>query len=582
MKKLVSLMLGIAGFTMIANASTFYVDPTSGIDTNAGTTWATAVKTISKATTLATANPGVDDVFVKQGTITALSSLDLRTITENYYGGFQGTETSPSDRQMNDNDGNGIIEPWEFKYPTVYTSTYIGTLIYGSAYIFDGFKISHKNVLKSDAMLTSLIIPVGGTFQNCIISESDLTYTDMATYDLGGCLIKTSGTFKNNLVEGNTVKVTNSPTSSRNTKITPILEITAPTTTATISVSGSVFRNNKAIITNTSTVIIPPVAPSTTNGTIISYLRGMIISFSDGGVSGTASTKSTATVSNCLVYNNEITYVGNATYPTASYASVIGNLAYSGANTTHNIINCTFANNKMVDLKNACLTLYVGGNVSPDYIINNATNNVFWNNQNTITATTTTSNCALSSGSAQNPGSIISNNVSDVVAGGNWGTVANFTNINNLVDLNKANSGTNAPSFVKPSSVVGYSADGSVVVADWRIKSDSYLIGKGTATTILTDKVGFAFATPSAAGAYEYQVLPTALNQISNNNADLLTVTNKGVISNVNGVVEIFTVTGQELKKVNVTVGQQIVLSSGIYIVRIKSNEGTVVQKVIL
>ena len=571
MKKLFTMMLCIAGFATVANATTFYVDPTSGVDTNVGTSWLTAVKTLSKATTLATANSGVDDVFVKGGTITATSSWDLRSITENYYGGFQG-ESSPSERQMNDNDGNGIVEPWEFKYPTVYTANTNNTAIYGSSYIFDGFTITH-NGTKSNAAMVTFISPVGGTVQNSLFTGSNLTYTDVAT-DLGGCLIRVSGTFKNCLVEKNIVSITNDAATAKDGKFVPILEVLPPASSTNISINACVFRNNQVTITNPNT--------SAAN----SYTRGMIISLTGGGVSGTASTKSTITVSNCVVYNNDATYVGNASYPTAINASIFGTLPFSGTNNTNEIFNCTFANNKMTNLRNACLALYVGGNVSPDYVINNATNNVFWNNKNTLTNTYTTnipvtSYCALSSGSAQNIGSILCNNVSDVVAAGNWGT--NLTSTNNLTNLSKVNTGGYSPLFKNATTVVGYTADGTVELADWRLNVGSHLIAKGIATSVLTDKAGVSFASPSAAGAYEYVAdIATSVEKTVSNVSKLIQITKTGFVSNVNGTVTVITFSGQTLKKLNIAVGQIVDLSAGAYLLKVNSANGNEVVKVVI
>jgi hypothetical protein len=572
MKKLFAMMLCIAGLATVANATTFYVDPTNGNNANPGTSWATAVKALSTVTALATANAGVDDIYVKQGAITNTVAWTLTTVTENYYGGFQGTETSPSEREMNDNDGNGIVEPWEFKYPTVYTANYNGSAIYGSAYIFDGFTITH-NATKSNAAMATFISPAGGTVQNCVFSGSNLTYTDVAT-DLGGCLIRTIGTFKNNLVEKNIVSITNDAASTKDGKFAPILEVNTPSTSVNISINACVFRNNQVTITN----------PSTTAAN--SYTRGMIICLTGAGVSGTPSTKSTITVSNCVVYNNDATYVGNASYPTAINASILGTLPYSASNNTNEIFNCTFANNKMTNLRNACMALFVGGNVSPDYVINNATNNAFWNNQNTTTNTYTTNipvtgNYALSSGSAQNLGSILCNNVSDVVAGGNWGT--NLTSTNNLTNLSKVNTGGYSPLFKNATSVVGYTADGTVELADWRLNVGSHLIAKGIATSVLTDKAGVTFASPSAAGAYEYVAdVATSIEKAVSNYSKVIQITKTGFVSNVTGTVAVISFSGQTLKRLNITVGQVVDLTSGAYLLKVNSVNGNEVVKVVI
>ena len=77
-------------------AVTFYVDPVNGQDSNNGTSWKTAVRSINTAALLASANAGVDNIFVKAGVISSTGVLKLTQ--DNYYGGFTGTESKPEQR----------------------------------------------------------------------------------------------------------------------------------------------------------------------------------------------------------------------------------------------------------------------------------------------------------------------------------------------------------------------------------------------------------------------------------------------------------------------------------------------------
>ena len=505
-------MLGIT-MTIAVNATNYFVDTTKG-SSGTGDSWETAFKTLAEAETAVGSVTG-DNIYIKGDvtipSITGTSSM-WTLAARNYYFSCDPSNTGTSTvRTMKDNNVNGITEPWEFKYPTIFLSTYAGT---GSAVnlvastTLDGLTItqtttSTRSVNAAGSVCNS---PAGGIIQNCVFTGSNLFYPGMSSNNPGGLVIKTSGTLLNSLIEKNTLTITVTTTGSTDLKIYPILDaFVNGNTPQTITVSGCVFRNNKATL---------DYSGSTSNA--CSNLRGMVLNISDGGTSNTAGSKSTVTISDCLIYNNEIAFTGNATFPTPPNACIATHISYSGSNTTNNWINNTFANNKSTNLKGACMALNANGK-TPDFVINNAYNNVFWNNQNTISSTSVTSNVSVSSGSAQNPGSVFANNVMDVLTSGNWGT--NLIYVNNLTDLSKTNTtATTGPQFRKISSNVGYIVDGSVELADWRLNSGSYLYRKGIDfPTVATDKAGKAFGNPRSVGAYEGLSTPTITSVTAGN-----------------------------------------------------------------
>lgn len=477
MKKHVLLLMAITNFSFFASATTFYVDPVNGLDTNNGASWKTAVKTINAASTLASSNIDIDDIFVKAGNIIATGTWRMNN--ENFYGSFQGTESKPNQRILNDNDGNGIVEPWEFKSPTIYTINYNNTAINGSTAILDGFTIAHIGT-RSNAPMTTLISPIGGKVQNCVFTGSNLTYTGMIVNN-GGCILKTQGTVKDCLFEKNTISIS----LAGDCKIAPILDIAFNQNPTTAIVSGCVFRNNRVTVDNSASTVAPKA------------LRGMILNIS----AVTSTPKSTVSISNCLIHNNDVSYLGNNTSPIAEYASIAGSLNYSKSNSSDSFVNCTFACNKLTDTKNSVLQVATNGLVE-DPVIHIVQNNVFWNNQHTTSSTDITKNVSMSSTFNQNKGSSISNNVMDGNTTGNWGSNCNYEN--NLTNLSKSNTGKNAPNFKLPTTVAGITTDGSSEKSNWRINSSSYLIGKGTdAPEVKTDKTGKAYSTPRSSGAYE-------------------------------------------------------------------------------
>ena len=316
MKKLITFMHCTALFAVTANAATYYVDAVNGNDTGRdGLTWATAVKTIGTAEGFGTNN----NIYIK-GSFSQSGAWNM-TIN-NYYGSFQGWESSPNQRPLNDNDGNGIIESWEFKYPTTFTSTNNATAINGSAAILDGFTITHKGTVSGSTAMTTLISPSGQTVQNCVFYGSNLTYSAYTNHN-GGCVLKVLGTFQNNLVEKNNVTITYGNTTD--IKMVPILDINFPSSgTISAKVSGCIFRNNNASITNSTLAAAP------------ANIRGMILNVTQTTISGSA----TVTFSDCIVHNNTASYTGNGSYLTATSASIVGGLSFSSSNSTDAMMNC--------------------------------------------------------------------------------------------------------------------------------------------------------------------------------------------------------------------------------------------------
>ena len=210
-------------------------------------------------------------------------------------------------------------------------------------------------------------------------------------------------------------------------------------------------------------------------------------------------------------------------------------------------------------------------------------NNVFWNNQNTVTGTTpVTSAVSMTSGSAQGANTIVSNNIMDVATNGNWGTAFVFNQINLSTTNTTASTG---PQFANPTLIVGNSTGGTVETADWRLGLGSYLAGKGTVPTspidaITTDKAGITFLNPRAVGAYEY-TFPSAVENIRND-VPFGRIVNNNFITQINGQIEIYNTTGMLIKNSKASIGQVITLSSGLYIAKAKTTDGLFVQEIII
>lgn len=545
----------------------YFVDSSASSSGN-GSSWATAFKTIAEAETAASTNVVIDNIYIKGSMagspITTSSAWTLKA--ENYYFSCDPSNTGTSTiRTLNDNDGNEIVEPWEFKYQTVFKSIYSGgnAINLVASTLLDGLCISNINadnsaILKTNVNTSSFINPIGGTVQNCVFAGSNLSYTLTGSTSPGGCFIKNLGDFKDCLVEKNTV-TTLFGNGSADKQIAPIFEFNFGTPTCSSTLSGCVFRNNTANISSNTT--------TTFTG---QYIRGLIVNVA---ASNTANT--IATISNCLIYNNEVVYTNAASsggVSSLTKASIVGMLTFSGSATSDIWINNTIVKNKMTNCTSA-MCVVPGGT-----IVHKVYNNVFWNNQNNNLAVSMSSSAASAGLGA---GSDISNNVMDAATVGTW--VGSGTSIfaNNLTNLSKTNSTiSTGPQFMNPTTIAGNSNGGTVEIADWRLNAGSYLAAKGTPTSISTDKAGNNFESPPAAGAYEYlPVSSTPIVQSEHNN--FAKMIDGKLVFDVDGLVRIYTITSTCIKTFYTRFQEKITLPQGMYLLSLSDKTGTKIQKVV-
>jgi hypothetical protein len=114
----------------------------------------------------------------------------------------------------------------------------------------------------------------------------------------------------------------------------------------------------------------------------------------------------------------------------------------------------------------------------------------------------------------------------------------------------------------------------------WTLNQGSYLIGKGTATQVLTDKAGVIYKSPRSVGAYEYTG-PTAVNAYYEDIKHLKVIPN-GIKSDEDGKIQVFSFSGKMIKDQHINSDQVVTLPTGSYIVRFVSNNKTSVQKITL
>jgi len=560
MKKLITLMLCISAFVIIANAKTLYVNAATGSDGNNGTSWITAYKTIAFAQAHGGINAG-DNLWIAGGSTysipSAASNLTAQSISlsqwsYNWYGGFKGDETSLSQRPLADNDGNGIVEPWEFQYPTVlsFTLSSDASAFNGGNGDFNGFTMSATAALTTRFNFV-YTIATGTKFSNNIVKNNTVTLSATSSAsDTFWPFIKMQGTVNNCLFEKNTITVNN----TINAYCWPFIWV-ANSTTASFGTkfSNSIIRNNKVTVNYTSS------AATTNSGT-----RGMIL-----GIAEASKTAGLPTVvANCVFNNNEMIYVpssGNASGTKLWNGSTIYMAGSNGVASADSLINCTLVNNKG--------TLMYNGGL---FISNDATayhyvyNNVLYNNKNFDGTGTFVSNMYNSATTGQG---IISNNIT------NGGAISN-TSTQIVNQDNTLDAVTNKPNFKTPTTTLGNTTDNSSETSYWSITSGSYLIAKGITTSNLRDKNGIPFATNPSVGAYEYNAT-NGISQVKNI-TDIVLCSKGRILSKIESNIIVYNFKGIEVWSGHMTIGQEVKLQPGTYIVESLTNNGKAVQKVVL
>lgn len=475
MNKITTYLLFFAFLASTANATNYFLDP-NGNDANDGLSWETAVKTIGQAKALSTTG---DNVFVKTGVFNFTGSFTFGNA--NYYGGFSGVESSPSERTLVDLDGNGIVEPWEFQNSTLFSSNYNN----GSAFslpsasmTMNGFTFTHVASRSTAGNLRTLNCPAAfpGIFENNTIKNCILSTT--MTISISGMLMSASGVIKNCLFEKNQT------TCSSNADIAVMLGVDALINSR---ISNCVFRNNKA------------TADWSIGTTANANLRGFVLNIAPSNT-----TTDRNVIKNCLFYNNEAIYIGNTGNPTSTNGAIVALSSFSASASTDSILNCVFANNKTTNLKTAGLNVIKSGSTIKVVI-----NNAFWNNKLDGNVKNLQIGTSLASG-------YIGNNIMNGggISGGSGAIPTNAYCANNLIDLsnnNADNNDTKAPRFQVTTSnpgmnrIAGSADSTSIAQARWNLKDGSYLNTKGISYSgISKDFAGNAYASTPSVGAFEY------------------------------------------------------------------------------
>lgn len=588
--RLFTTLLFIAAFAVIASAKTIYCSY-NGNNTNDGLSWSKAVLSIDTAKVRAAAG---DQIWI-QGDAEGLTGYNLyaRTSAEagqgkealsfgdvDVYGGFKGDETSLLQRQLLDVDGNRIIEPWEFKYPTRIVfelSNGARAFVFGgqtSTRVVDGIEFwmpTNYDFSNIAAEVQMFVIGNNSLFRNNTIRDGFVksNNTSLRPY------VWNKGRMEYCLFQNNTVTGTFSGTTD--IQFSPLIEIfyQQKTTDITPGIVNCVIRNNKSVADFSNSTLT----------SLAGRQRGLLIYINLHD----AAKGSPSIIANNLIYNNECSYIKSASSPATTNGGLLGTGFNNGTGISSvSLINNTIANNKVSNLAANFMLVNEGA-----AYYSNIINNVFWKNEKYLSGVLVSA--ATTDILSRTP--VLGNVFNNYSTGKSiWNNPAAPKRINGNAIIETSE--TDKALFVLPTTVAGVISDDSYQKANWSLKSGSVLVGKGVASnqndTVaavvaanLKDFSGRSFATFRAVGAFEEGLVNTIIISGLKNTAavvptNFLLPVSGGVKLIENGNIQVISLMGQVVFSTEAEAGQIINLSKGIYLVRLQSTKGNRVQKVVI
>lgn len=446
-----------------------------------------------------------DEVWIAKGTYATSTSPSSIVLKEGMkvYGGFYGNETSVEQRQLADeNGGNGVVEPWEFKYPTIINGTgTAGSLANyvmfesGTSYVLNGITIDTHYVnaryggaiYSSSASATPLI-------SNCIFRNINKSFNPVSGTTTGG---------------GTVAYFVGSPTIASCLFENNLLTIIYTTATANTSYGGTIYLFKSATITGNM------IRNNSVNGNSTYTLTGSAINL--GGNTDT----NTGLIANNVIHNN------------TSRNAVI---YFASGGTAYNVINNTIVNN-YASGGNSSYVAGIAGIPANAKLYNNVVYNNAFTNMTTFrsfysTVTVDLQNCAYN--------------------GSNVGVNGVFTGSNNNASLS-------APDFVNPSITIGYTTPmpSDVRSANFALQSSSTdLINKGGLFNGISPSNDILENTrPTATNSID-------IGAYESSNQNISDYADNGII-NISRGGHLTINTSKTLKSINVAPGAKLTITSG-------------------
>ncbi|MDR1342160.1 MAG: right-handed parallel beta-helix repeat-containing protein [Prevotellaceae bacterium] len=432
-------------------AATYYVTPT-GAGVKNGKSWENAYDNIKSAIDAATAD-ATDEVWVKQGLYKPSATLQWKSGV-NVYGGFAGTETDKSQRNLDAKltvlDGDSVAR----------TAVLQGNANFKTQTTWSGFTVQR-----------SLSIYYGGVYmyRNMVVDNfiiRDCINNGTGNYGGGGIYLTTLGTV--NDTPNDSVIIRNSKIVGNRANSGYGGGIAIGTSNSTTNVvNPTVLIENTEIINNYAAqrgggIVVEPKAGSTKN----------------------------IVIRNCVIANNSSGKAGGG---------------ISAQRIDLQVTNTTFANNVAGDGG--------GGGIYANSIDSLAiTNSIFWNNEDTENGVGSHSILSLGKGTVDSVVAIKNCAFGPALQVGTDVADNSALTVGNNITVEEANTGSevgkNYINFKSPSTAVGYEAgDADRINADWSLTAGSAAIDAGAAAANVNyDIVNRSRPVGSGydAGAYEY------------------------------------------------------------------------------
>jgi hypothetical protein len=453
--------LRVVGFLLLFTINPFfqvfsarYYVTSDGAGT--GASWADALNDVQSAISLAVSG---DEIWVKSGTYFAHASDSTVSFIipsgVKLYGGFQGTETSLSERAKSDLDGNGVVDPWEYTYVSVLSGDIqadgimenntqhiviipsgadASTLISGFS-IEDGYAHLPITGPLGTFVYASGIFAQGGSVEECTIA---------------GCQIVTTGSIYGGgiFAYGSRIsksKVYNCSAESTGSGFT------------VVALGGGMYVSASSVV---DSCFISSCSNSQSSG------RKAL----GGGLYSSGSSIIYASIVNCSVsgLDGAPGYGGGAYVTSSSFInSIVANCEATDNGAGMSVLNSFVANS--VIAKNKCINTFAsGGGIYSEDASSTIYNTVFWGNisnyNKNINNTPVVKSCALENENLASNGNI---SISSFNTGSETGVLY--------------------AEFISPTSFSGVSGgdaakDASLLNADWNISYTSDLIDKGDNT----------------------------------------------------------------------------------------------------
>jgi hypothetical protein len=550
MKKLLLFIYALCmSVSTFAQTGDYFVDASRPDDTGAGTSWATAKKTISAALTLIAAPGSYKNLFIAQGTYTTQFTGSDRRI--NFYGGFP----------TGGGDGTFAARNWR-TYPTILdgnypTNTVVSAFSFSSnAIVFDGFIVQNCYTNGSGTASGIQMSSSKGVISNCIIRGC----ASAGGNANGGSAVKLTGTVGSTTVSSAMIKD---------------CEIYANyTATTNRSYGGSGVHildggtvQNCKIYNNSQLYSNPTTGPNGGSGAI--YIQNS---------TNTQKLKSNVYVVGNVIYNNSA-YTGSGIFINLSQTN-------AATDSTIYIVNNTFANNKALSGTDGFLKVTLAQITGVDNTARariNVNNNIFWGNVDNATATVPMASIAKTTFTYNAiQGDVTGLDASNKTLSATNATDVKFTtpSISAGCDLAKANYAGNQ------------TASETLMASVWTIDPKSAAINSGSNSALNATYYRAMYTTTDFAGntrilnstidmgAYEINSTTTGIT-LNNQNNSIFKVIENGIVFKSNSFVEVISLSGKSVWK-GLANNQTIRLAKGAYIVKATFGQKVEVEKVIV